>query len=111
MEGTLNQPYVALLCVYLGAGGACLYFAWAGLARLLRLGQLWRNVGEALCCLFYATAAVWVFYRLLNLRLRGFYLLGMLLGALLYRQGLHALLAHLLHRIYKFTGKFRRKND
>ena len=83
MEGTLNQPYVALLCVYLGAGGACLYFTWAGLARLLRLGQLWRNVGEALCCLFYAAAAVWVFYRLLNLRLRGFYLLGMLLGALL----------------------------
>ena len=110
MEGTLNQPYVALLCIYLGAGGACLYFAWAEIARVLRLGRVGRSIGEAAVCLFYAAAVVWVFYRLLDLRLRGFYLLGMLLGALLYRQGMHALLRGILRKIYKFTRKFRRKN-
>ena len=88
MQGTLNQPYVALLCVYLGMGGMLV---------------------ELLFCLGFACFCAWVFYALLNLRLRGFYLLGMLLGASLYRFGIHALLEEIFRKIYKFGAKFLHK--
>ncbi len=109
MQGTLNQPYVALLCVYVGMGGMLVYCLLRRLGSLLHLGRVGRMLVELLFCLGFACFCAWVFYALLNLRLRGFYLLGMLLGALLYRFGIHALLEEIFRKIYKFGAKFLHK--
>ena len=42
MQGTLNQPYVALLCVYLGMGGMLVYCLLRRLGSLLHLGRVGR---------------------------------------------------------------------
>ena len=109
MQGTLNQPYVALLCVYLGMAGMLVYCLLRRLCSVLHLGRVGCILAELLFCLGFSALCAWIFYRLLDLRLRGFYLLGMLLGALLYRFGIHALLEEILRRIYKFGAKFLHK--
>ena len=48
MQGTLNQPYVALLCVYLGMGGMLAYCLLRRLGSLLHLGRVGRMLVEFL---------------------------------------------------------------
>lgn len=62
MQGTLNQPYVALLCVYLGMGGMLAYCLLRRLGSLLHLGRVGRMLVEFLFCLGFACFCAWVFY-------------------------------------------------
>lgn len=105
MEGTLNQPYVALLCIYLGMAGMLLYCALRRTCALLHLGKAGKWLSEGIFCLSFAGLCAWVFYRLLALRLRVFYLFGLLLGALLYYFGVHRLLHGILNRICRAMRK------
>ena len=109
MEGTLNQPYIALLCIYIGMICGALYDGVQLCGKVLLRGRLGSWVAEAVFVLRCGGICIGIWYHFLALRLRIFYGLCMILGLGIYRAGIRSLMGMLIAKIRDVFGKNREK--
>lgn len=105
MQGTLNQPYVALFSIYIGILLAAVYLLLRILTHKWVKKAVVRYVVDGIYIL--VAAAVIIFFVLLssNFVLRAYYFIGLLLGASIYVFGIHPILRY----IKKLYAAKRRK--
>ncbi len=110
MEGTLNQPYVALVNVYVGMALGALHFLLGRLLRVFGRSAAARHIADALFSVLLAGTVVVVFYHVSNFSFRLFYFAGMALGFGLYAAGIHPLVCRVLS-LFSGPGKKRKKKS
>lgn len=96
MRDTLSQPYVAMLSIYLGIAGGLLYSLFCVIKKTFK-GALAKNICEIVYALVFGALCFVAYYGLLNLKLKVYYLWGIILGFLIYRAG--------IHRLFLFIGR------
>lgn len=103
MEGTLSQPYLFAAAMYVGMLGAAVYFLLSWLGKILK-GKVWRAVLDVLYSLFMLLAIAGMIYLVADLRVRGFYFVGVGLGFAIYCLGIKPVLQY----ICKLTRRGRK---
>ncbi len=106
MRDTLSQPYVAMLSIYLGIAGGLLYHLFGLLKSAFRT-KLAKNICEIVYVLVFGALCFVAYYLLLDMKLRLYYLWGIILGFLIYGAGIHRLFLLIIGGIRKIFKKPR----
>lgn len=109
MEGTLSQPYVALVNIYAGMALGALYFLLRRLLGTFGRFKAAAHIADALFSILYAGTVVAVFYRVSNFTFRLFYFFGISIGFGLYAAGIHPLICKILDIIPKKQARAKNK--